>query len=110
MTKEALFKAVTGSELFKDIDQSVEFSTFIHERENQIGLDVMNNSEYKGLQKERERMEAEFISLYANQEIGKKKIFTYGDIVDRQDAISDMTHYQTGFTEGVKFIIGLLME
>lgn len=108
MTKDELFKRIVESELFKDIDQSEEFNQFIHERENEVGIEICETSEYRRLQAERERMEKEFETLYADPAIGKKKVLLYADIIDDQGAISDMTHFETGFTEGIKFIVGML--
>jgi hypothetical protein len=110
MTKELLLIAITESDLFKTIDSSEDFENFLLQRENPVGLAVMNNPEYQRFENKRRKLEGEILNLCADTETAKKKINKYGDAVDSQIAANEFIHYRTGFTEGIKFLVGILME
>jgi len=81
MTKEEIIKRIVDGELFKTIDQSGDINTFIHERENMIGVKVTEDPEYQRLREKRRQMEAEFESLYLEPAIGKEKTMAYNDLI-----------------------------
>jgi hypothetical protein len=110
MTKMALFMAITEGDLFKSIDQSEEINQFIHERKNRTGVQVMGDPEYQRVQVEKERLETEFKSLYPDRATGEKKVLLFNDLVVRQSTISELTHYEVGFIEGIKFLIYMMMD